>query len=115
MPTYTFQCCGCQASHEEIVSVEDRDRSRDCPSCKQLLTCVRVFEPTMATIVPAWMSATRSGASEKQAEYLKSDKHRKNMEQAERIQDRASSAKQRFDHFKNNQLDDRVERAKAGK
>lgn len=87
MPNYQFKCHACQAERDEIVSIANRDLPMDCPSCGGKESSSRVFEPTSATIVPDWMSASRSWASDRQAVYLKSEKHRKNRETQERTQE----------------------------
>jgi hypothetical protein len=107
MPTFKFVCDD-HGEFEDFVLPQFPEGK--CPVCKEVGR--QVFTACANTIVPPWMSATRSTASERQAEYLKSDKHRRRRQQDERIQERISNAEQKYESFKS-KLDDKVSSAMA--
>jgi putative FmdB family regulatory protein len=95
MPTFTFKCrCG---EFDDLVP--SGAKSAPCPKCGK--DSKRLFSPTENIHIPAWMSALGSGSSERQAEYLKSDRHRKNR------------AKQEMDVEKAIQREDRIKANRA--
>jgi len=94
MPTYVFESSdGVQIEREFTVS--------ECPQVVRLrdVEYRKIIAPC-SFYVPPWMRApgakgSSSDSSEKQAAYLKSDAHRANMQQAERIAERSGKAEER--------------------
>lgn len=86
MPTFEYLCPSCGRRFDDLASSPPPKTTR-CACGKK----ARVqFSPTNATIVPAWMKAPGSkgssaDATDRNAAYYQSERHRKDMAQAERI------------------------------
>ena len=94
MPTYCYECEVCGG-----FEVDQRMTDSPLTKCPKGHPAKRVLAP-VSFHVPAWMSATRSNASERQAVYLKSDEHRKVRQQDERINERSYQAQEKLKSFK---------------
>jgi len=99
MPIFTFKCrCG---EFDDLAPLDAK--TADCPKCGK--AAKRLFSPTENIHIPAYMSALGSGSSERQAVYLKSERHRKNrakqemdVEKAIQREDRIKSNRARLSH-----------------
>jgi putative FmdB family regulatory protein len=94
MPTYDFKCPKCGVFEEFAPMGAD---STSCSCGKQ---AKRLFSPTTAFHIPAYMAALGMASSERQAVYLKSEKHRKNRAQQEK---QAESDYQRAQRLETNE------------
>ena len=91
--TRDYECP--QHGRFELPVYRSEDRlPQPCPACDHM--SAQVFAPTRYSVVPPWMRAPGSNGSsydftERQAEYLKSDKHREIRKQDERMAARAEA------------------------
>lgn len=99
----------CEDGHEtdELVfqHVEARGEAPveiPCAICAK--RAVQRFSPEVALHVPAYMSATRSGASERQAAYLKSPRERANRKRWDRIMQKQEENQGKLDSFLHQEL-----------
>ena len=91
MPIYPHKCAGCKHEEDFVLSYVAADLGRMCPKCGRQMK--RVFTTEVGFYVPPWMRApgakgSSANSTDRQAIYLQSDKHRKDMEARERDQER---------------------------
>lgn len=106
MPVYRYQCPEC-GEFEALQGIKE-DPLGVC-SCGQPVK--RLIPESVGFVIPAYMSATRDTASQRQAEYLKSDRHRKRAAESEAYQERIYQANERLERGKKelaNEIRERV-------
>ena len=101
MPLYPF-ACECGVRTHAFRTVENRDQPEPCECGREM---GREFSVEVGFYVPPYHRAPGSSGSssdscDRQAVYLQSDQHRKDMKQAERIQERDLAAKRSLEDLK---------------
>lgn len=87
MPVYPYEC-PVHGEFDEIIPISRQDEPVKCLECGA--TCQRKFTTQVAFVVPPWMSATRSNASDRQTAYEASGEAYKNAQKWEQ-QDQATA------------------------
>ena len=114
MPIYPHKCAGCKHEEDFVLSYVAADLGRMCPKCGRQMK--RVFTPQVGFYIPPYMRAPgASGSSDaavsKQAAYLQSDQHRKDMKDAEKGQERLRRAKYAKDDL-NRRIEKNLDKAR---
>lgn len=78
MPTYDFECPKC-GEFESFAPI-----GTETVPCACGKPAKRLFSPTTAFHIPAYMAALGMASSERQAVYLKSERHKKNRAKQDR-------------------------------